>query len=139
AWHEKTLGQLFCDGSARQIIDMLLAEMALAGAELRLSSPVDRIERRGDRFVLAVGGGQVGCGSLVIATGGKAIPKMGATSFGYDVARQFAVPLTETRPALVPLTFEVGLLERLKPLVGVALDARVASGKTRSSEAMLFT
>ncbi len=139
AWHEKTLGQLFCDGSARQIIEMLLAEMAQHGAQLRLGSPVDRIDRTEAGFRLAIGGAQVQCARLVIATGGKSIPKMGATGYAYDVARQFGLRVTETRPALVPLTFEIGLLERLKPLAGVAVDARVASGKTRFEEAMLFT
>jgi predicted Rossmann fold flavoprotein len=139
AWHEKTLGQLFCDGSAREIIDLLLAEMRKAGAVLRLGAPIDRIDKTGDGFELAVGGGRVACASLVVATGGKSIPKMGATGFGYDVARQFGLGLTETRPALVPLTFDVSVLEKTKPLSGVAVDARVASGKTAFDEAMLFT
>jgi predicted Rossmann fold flavoprotein len=139
AWHEKALGQLFCDDSARQIIDLLLAEMRGAGAELRLETTVDRITRDGDDFRLSVGGAEIACRSLVVATGGKSIPKMGATSFGYDVAQQFGVPVVPTRPALVPLTFEIGLLERLKPLAGVSLDARVAHGKTHFEEAMLFT
>jgi predicted Rossmann fold flavoprotein len=140
AWHEKTLGQLFCDGSAREIIDMLLAEMAAVRAELRLSTTVDRIDKAQTGYRLSAGGGLIACESLVVATGGKSIPKMGATAFAYDVARQFGLALTETRPALVPLTFEVGLLERLKPLAGVAVEeARVASGKTRFDEAMLFT
>src|SRR5690606_31531336 len=81
----------------------------------------------------------VACDSLVVATGGKSIPKMGATGFGYEVARQFGLNIVETRPALVPLTFEVGLLERLKPLAGVSTDAVVACGKTRFAEEMLFT
>ncbi len=139
AWHEKTLGQLFCDDSARQIIDMLLAEMAQAGVALRLETAVDRVDKTADGYVLAIGGTQVGCESLVVATGGKSIPKMGATGWGYEIARQFGLGIVPTRPALVPLTFEIGLLERLKPLVGVALDARVTSGKTRFEEAMLFT
>jgi hypothetical protein len=139
AWHEKTLGQLFCDGSAREIIDMLLAEMRKAGATLRLNAAVDRIEPAGDGFELAVGGGRLACSSLVVATGGKSIPKMGATGFGYDVARRFGLALTETRPALVPLTFDVHLLERTKGLSGVAVDVRATSGKTRFDEALLFT
>jgi predicted Rossmann fold flavoprotein len=139
AWHEKTLGQLFCDGSARQIIDMLLSEMKAAGVVLRLNATVERVEKTADGFEIAVGGARIGCASLVIATGGKSIPKMGATGFGYDVARQFGVAVTETRPALVPLTFEIGLLERLAPLSGVAVDVRVASGKMKFEEAMLFT
>jgi predicted Rossmann fold flavoprotein len=139
AWHEKTLGQLFCDGSAREIVDMLLAEMRKVGASLRLGAPIDRIENNGSGFEVAVGGGRIACASLVVATGGKSIPKMGATGFGYDVARQFGLALTETRPALAPLTFDVSLLEKTKALSGVAVDARVANGKTAFDEAMLFT
>ncbi len=139
AWHEKTLGQLFCDGSAKQIVEMLLGEMKAADAALRLNTAVGGIEKTADGFALSAGGEVVECASLVIATGGKSIPKMGATGFGYGVAEQFGVRLVETRPALVPLTFEIGLLERLKPLAGVAVDARIASGKTAFSEAMLFT
>ena len=139
AWHEKTLGQLFCDDSATQIVDLLLGAMRRAGVALRLSAAVERIERSGDGFRLWVGGAELGCASLVIATGGKSIPKMGATGFGYDIARQFGVAVTETRPALVPLTFEAGLLQRLSPLAGVALPCRVSSGKARFEEAMLFT
>ncbi|THD77556.1 MAG: NAD(P)/FAD-dependent oxidoreductase [Phenylobacterium sp.] len=138
-WHEKTLGQLFCDGSAREIIDMLLAELRSAGVTLRLSSPIDRVEKVEGGFEVAVGGGRIACAALVVATGGKSIPKMGATGFAYDVARQFGLAVTETRPALVPLTFEVGLLARLKDLTGVALDVRVGCGKARFEEAMLFT
>jgi predicted Rossmann fold flavoprotein len=139
AFHEKTLGQLFCDGSAREIIDLLLVEMRAAGVELRLSSPVSAIEKTDAGFRLSLDAGPVDCASLVIATGGKSIPKMGATGFGYDVARQFGLALTETRPALVPLTIEAGALQRLSPLAGVAVDAVVACGKTRFAEAMLFT
>ena len=139
AYHEKTLGQLFCDGPATQVVRLLLDEMARYGAALRLGTAVDRIEKAGAGFRLGVGGETVACEVLVVATGGKSIPKMGATSFGYDVAAQFGVPVVATRPALVPLTFEIGLLDRLKPLAGVAVDARVSSGKTRFDEAMLFT
>ncbi|MDB5493233.1 MAG: aminoacetone oxidase family FAD-binding enzyme [Phenylobacterium sp.] len=138
-WHEKTLGQLFCDGSSREIVDMLLAEMRAAGAALRLGASVDRIETAPDGFELAVGGGRIGCAALVVATGGKSIPKMGATGFAYEMARQFGLALTETRPALVPLTFDVSLLERLKGLTGIAVDVRVSCGKTSFEEAMLFT
>jgi predicted Rossmann fold flavoprotein len=139
AWREKTLGQLFCDGSAREIVTMLTTEMRQARVELHLSHPVSRLERVGERFELDVSSRTVNCASLVVATGGKSIPKMGATGYAYDVARQFGVKLTETRPALVPLTFEVGLLDRLSSLSGVALDARVTSGRTAFEEAMLFT
>jgi predicted Rossmann fold flavoprotein len=139
AWHEKTLGQLFCDGSAKAIIDLLLAEMRAARVELHLSHPVDTLERAGEGFELSFSTRRVVCRSVVIATGGKSIPKMGATGYGYDLARRFGVAVIEPRPALVPLTFEIGLLERLKPLAGVSVDARVSAGKARFEEAMLFT
>jgi predicted Rossmann fold flavoprotein len=139
AFHEKTLGQLFCDDSARQIIDMLLDAMKAAGVQLRLRTSVERIEKTADGFSLMLSQGAVSCRSLVIASGGKSIPKMGATGFGYDVAQQFGLNIVETRPALVPLTFEVKTLERLKPLAGVAVDAVASHGKTRFAEAMLFT
>jgi predicted Rossmann fold flavoprotein len=139
AWHEKTLGQLFCDGSATQVVALLVEEMRRAGAELRLETAVDRVERDGEGFALSVGGERIACSALVVATGGKSIPKMGATGFGYRIAEQFGAPVTEVRPALVPLTFEIGLLERLKPLAGVSLEAVATCGKTRFSEDMLFT
>ena len=141
AWHEKTLGQLFCDDSAKQIIAMLTGEMAAAGVELRLSTAVDQVERTADGFALTLSdGAAVACASLVLATGGKSIPKMGATGWAYDAARRFGLRVTETRPALVPLTFEPGLLERLRPLAGVAVDAVVtAEDGTRFAEAVLFT
>jgi predicted Rossmann fold flavoprotein len=139
AWHEKTLGQLFCDGSARQVVDMLLGEMREAGVELRLGVAVEAVEREDGGFRLTTRGGDIGCASLVIATGGKSIPKMGASGFGYEIAAQFGAPVVPTRPGLVPLTFEPGLLERLKPLAGVSLDVRVRCGKTAFDEAMLFT
>jgi predicted Rossmann fold flavoprotein len=139
AWHEKTLGQLFCDGSARQIVDMLLAEMRAAGVDLRLGVAAQAIDRTAGGFTLMAGGSPLACASLVIATGGKSIPKMGATGFGYEVAAQFGIAGTPTRPALVPLTFETGLLSRLAPLAGVSLDVRARLGKAAFNEAMLFT
>lgn len=139
AWHEKTLGQLFCDGSAKQIIDMLVTEMNSAGVDLRLRTTVDSIEKSGDGYVIDLAGEKVRCTSLVVACGGKSIPKMGATGFGYDIACQFGLPLTETRPALVPLTFDENTLVPLKPLSGISVDAVVSHGKTRFAEAMLFT
>ncbi|KQR56517.1 hypothetical protein ASF81_07975 [Brevundimonas sp. Leaf168] len=147
AWHEKTLGQLFCDDSAKQIVRMLTDDMAAAGVVLSLKTGVTRIERFGEGFtVILSDGSQVTAASLVVATGGKSIPKMGATGWAYEVARQFDIRVTETRPALVPLTFEAGLLETLTPLAGVAVDASVASApegakarKASFNEAMLFT
>ena len=139
AWHEKTLGQLFCDDSARQFVDMLLAEMRGAGATVRLNTSVQTITRTADGFVLEIDGASIPCQSVVVATGGKSIPKMGATGFAYDVARRFGLRVTPTRPALVPLTFEPGLLGRLQPLAGVAVDVAVRCGKAGFEEAMLFT
>ncbi|CAN5268585.1 NAD(P)/FAD-dependent oxidoreductase [soil metagenome] len=139
AFHEKTLGQLFCDGSAREIIDMLLAEMRKAGVTLRLGVSAEAVEKTADGFQLTIGGQTITCTSLVVATGGKSIPKMGATGFGYDLAAYFGLRLVDTRPALVPLTIEAGALERLSTLAGVSLDAVASCGKTRFSEAMLFT
>lgn len=149
AWHEKTLGQLFCDDSAKQIIRMLTDEMKTAGVTLSLGLAVKAIARDGQRFTVDLDDGtRVSAASLVVATGGKSIPKMGATGWGYEVARQFGLRVTETRPALVPLTFEPGLLEQLKPLAGVAVDAVVKAVPASSSpkgdrpqfkEAMLFT
>lgn len=140
AWHEKTLGQLFCDGSAVQIIDMLLAEMKQAGAALRLNTKVQYVEKTEGGFALQLAAGEVvECGALVVATGGKSIPKMGATDFGYRLAEQFGIRLTPTRPALVPLTFDGELLEQVKALSGVAVPARVQCGRTSFDEALLFT
>ena len=139
AWHEKTLGQLFCDGSARQIVDMLVTEMRRAGVTLRLQTTVGAVRKTDAGFEVELGGTPVACGALVVASGGKSIPKMGATGLGYEIAREFGLPLTPTRPALVPLTFEIGLLDRLKPLAGVSTEARVSHGKARFDEAMLFT
>ena len=126
AWHEKTLGQLFCDDSAKQIIRMLTDEMKAAGVILSLGLGVRAIERAGERFQVDLDdGSRVTATSLVVASGGKSIPKMGATGWGYEVARRFGLRVTDTRPALVPLTFEPGLLEQLKPLAGVSVDAVV--------------
>lgn len=140
AWHEKTLGQLFCDDSAKQIIRMLTDDMRETGARLSLGVAVERVARSGDGFEAALSDGSiVRAGSLVLATGGKSIPKMGATGWAYDTARAFGLRVTETRPALVPLTFEAGLLERLKPLAGVSVEAVVSHGKTKFAEGLLFT
>ncbi|MCG7392275.1 NAD(P)/FAD-dependent oxidoreductase [Microvirga sp. ACRRW] len=139
AYHEKTLGQLFCDGSSRQVVDLLLNEMKQAGVELRLQTSVTQVEKTDDGFRLALSNGALQCHSLVVASGGKSIPKMGATGFGYDLAQQFGLNIVETRPALVPLTLEPTMLERLSPLAGISVDAIAACGKTKFAEAMLFT
>lgn len=139
AWHEKTLGQLFCDGSAQQIIDMLLRALSDAGVVLVTGTSVNAVEKTETGFALALSSGPVTCASLVIATGGKSIPKMGATGFAYEVARSFGVLVVETRPALVPLTFDASLLERTQELSGVSVAGRVRHGKTAFEEAVLFT
>jgi len=140
AWHEKTLGQLFCDGAATQIVEMLLAEMRQVGAVLRLNTVAQYVGKSESGFTLQLSSGDiVTCSALVVATGGKSIPKMGATDFGYRLAEQFGVTVTQTRPALVPLTFDGELLEQAKALSGVSLPARVAYGKAAFEEALLFT
>ena len=116
AFHEKTLGQLFCDGWAQQIIDMLLSELRQAGGALRLSASVTQVEKTESGFRLTLSdGAEMECVSLVVATGGKSIPKLG-TDFGYRLVAQFGVPVTETRPGLVPLTFDPQMLAKLSPL-----------------------
>lgn len=138
-WHEKTLGQLFCDTSAKDIIAMLLAEMRRTGATLQLQTEVREVARGPDGFRLTTDKGVLTCDSLVLATGGKSIPKMGASGFAYRVAEQFGHRVTETRPALVPLTFGPDVLALTKPLAGVSLPARVSCGAASFEEALLFT
>ena len=138
SWHEKTLGQLFCDGSARQIVDMLLRDMAKAGVALMLGSAVRSLARDGG-FTVTTDGGQIQADSLVVATGGKSIPKMGATSLGYQIAEQFGLPLRPTRPGLVPLTFSEQELAGWRPLAGLSVTARVSHEKIGFTEGLLFT
>ena len=138
AWHEKTLGQLFCDGSAREIVAMLTRQMAEAGADLRLGRQVGAIRRDG-RFIVATDAGEIAAESLVLATGGKSIPKMGATGLAYRIAAQFGLGVTETRPALVPLTFAAQDLADIAPLAGIAVAAGVSLGQARFEEGLLFT
>jgi predicted Rossmann fold flavoprotein len=136
AWHEKTLGQLFCDGSARQIVDMLVC---LAGStEIATCVNVTDVAHRDGAFHVIAGGKAYAAPSLVIATGGPSIPKMGATGFAYDLARQFGLKVVEPRPALVPLTLG-GEDVLFRDLSGVAAPTIVRCGKTRFEEASLFT
>ncbi len=139
AFHEKTLGQLFCDISSRQIIEMLLRECAAGAVEIRLETSVSKITKSENLFEIEVGSELIQSESLVIATGGLSIPKMGATGFGYDVARQFGLKVKQTIPALVPLTLEENILCETKNLSGVAVDAIVSCGKISFREAILFT
>lgn len=140
AWHEKTLGQLFCDGSSKQIVQMLVNELTAAGAQLWLKTDIGEIATTEDGYRVAlVREGKpitVTCRNLVLATGGKSIPKMGATGLAYDIARQFDLPVTPTRPALVPFTFPDG---RFQPLAGVSAPARLSNDRTSFDEAVLFT
>jgi predicted Rossmann fold flavoprotein len=139
AFHEKALGQLFCDGSSLQVVTLLTAEMANAGVTLQLATTVENVARTDDGFAVQLSSGAVVAKALIVATGGKSIPKMGATGFGYRIAEQFGLAVTETRPGLVPLTFAEQELERLRPLAGVSTNAIVGHGKTRFEEALLFT
>ena len=139
AYHEKTLGQLFCDGSANQIIEMLLDDLKAAGGELELGIEPGAVTRTADGFVVETQVGAIECGSVVIATGGKSIPKMGATGYAYDVARKFGLKIVEPRPALVPFTLSEEKLAPVAELAGVSVEARVSCGKTRFDEGMLFT
>lgn len=142
AYHEKTLGQLFCDHSAKDIIAMLLDEMDRAGCELRLGTTLESLALIEGGFAVRLGGegaADLRCRNVVVATGGKSIPKMGASGLGYQIASQFDLALTETRPALVPLTFGEDVLAGFREIAGVAADVRVSCGKTGFSEALLFT
>ena len=140
AWHEKTLGQLFCDGKSTQIVAMLVSEIERAGAELWLNTSVRDLTHRDGLFTLEVDRDgvrqKITAPALVLATGGKSIPKMGATGFAYDVARQFDLDVTETRPALVPLTFPD---RRFSDLSGVSLQVSAGNARSRFEEGMLFT
>ncbi|MDP8914746.1 MAG: NAD(P)/FAD-dependent oxidoreductase [Pseudomonadota bacterium] len=138
AWHEKTLGQLFCDGSARQIVAMLMEECAKGGTRISLGRPVADIQHADGRFRVPYGDEEAAAPALVIATGGPSIPKMGATGFAYDLARKFGLKVVEPRPALVPLTLGGGEV-LFRSLSGVSADVIARFGKTEFREAALFT
>jgi predicted Rossmann fold flavoprotein len=138
AWHEKTLGQLFCDGSARQIVHMLLEECARGQVRISLGKAIAEVSHADGRFRVRYGDDTAAAAALVIATGGPSIPKMGASGFAYDLARRFGLAVVEPRPALVPLTLsDEDLLFR--NLSGVSADVVARSGKTSFREAALFT
>ena len=138
AWHEKTLGQLFCDGSARQIVAMLLDECMRGGVEVICESPIAEVGHADGRFRVRAGGRTYQAPALVIATGGPAIPQIGASGIAYDLARQFGLKVVQPRPALVPLTLpdEAVLFRELS---GVAAPVEARCGKARFREAALFT
>ena len=139
AWHEKTLGQLFCDESATQIIAMLQAECAAGGVEWWQPCEVRAVRRAGGDFIVETGRGEAAAASLVIATGGLTVPKIGATPFAYRLAAQFGLAVVPPKPALVPLSFAPELLERYGDLAGVSLDVEASCGAGRFREALLFT
>lgn len=139
AFHEKKLGQLFCDVSAQAIIDMLLSECHRAGVTLETDTSIDYVEAIDTGYLVKTSRGERTAQSLVIATGGLSIPKIGASKFGYDIARQFGIDIIPPRPGLVPLTFQSALLERCSTLSGLSVEAVVSCGKTSFSEGLLFT
>lgn len=139
AWHEKARGQLFCDGPATQIVALLSREMAQAGVVLRLGCTLGEVRRGAEGFVIETGAGPVAAEAVVVATGGKSVPKMGATGYGYRLAEAFGLPLVETRPGLVPLTFGAHELEWMRALAGVSAPVRIGAGRARFEEAVLFT
>lgn len=139
AWHEKTLGQLFCDGSSRQIIDMLLDECRASNVAIELETKISDVTGGDAGFVVTTDRASFSCASLVVATGGKSIPKIGATGFGYEIAERFGIGVVTPRPALTPLIFDPDLLRQTDGLAGIAADAIVSCGKARFAEALLFT
>ncbi|KZL15769.1 Ferredoxin--NADP reductase [Pseudovibrio axinellae] len=138
-WHEKTLGQLFCDDSAQQIIDMLLDQCNRNGVQLRLETSITSVSKPDDRFTIGTSQGTVRAHSVVVACGGPSIPKMGATGFGYEVAKRFGLQVIEPHAALVPFVFDDVMRERSKHMAGVSVDAVVSYKKTSFREGLLFT
>jgi predicted Rossmann fold flavoprotein len=139
AYHEKECGQLFCDLSAKLIVTMLADECRQAGARIDVNGLVTSVEREGEGFRIETGGGPIHGQSLVVASGGLSIPKMGATNFGYELAKQFGHSVVPTRPALVPLTFSADDLARYRDLSGIGLPVEASCGGQSFSGPMLFT
>ena len=140
-YHEKTLGQLFCDGSAKQIVEMLMAECAEAGVRVATGMAVTDVRRDDSSrvFTVLAGANRFLSRALIVATGGLSIPKMGATGFGYDVARKFGVPIEPCRLALVPFTLAGAERQQFADLAGVSTHVRASIGKRSFAEKMLFT
>ncbi|MDB0048994.1 NAD(P)/FAD-dependent oxidoreductase [Candidatus Pelagibacter sp.] len=138
-FHEKKLGQLFCDESAQQIVDMLLLECEMANVVLKKDTTINDIDKQDDKYFIIIGNDKYFCESLIIATGGLSIPKIGASKFGYDIAQKFNLKIIETLPALVPLTFSEKILAICKELTGLSVEAVVSFKKTFFEEGMLFT
>ena len=138
-FHEKKLGQLFCDHSAQQIIDMLLLECEKANVIIKKEFIVDEVDKKDDQYIVSSQESNFSSQSLIIATGGLSVPKIGASAFGYDVAKKFDLDIIETLPALVPLTFNEKILEMCKELTGLSVEAIVSFEKVLFQEGMLFT
>jgi len=138
AWHEKTLGQLFCDGSAQEIVAMLLAECVAAGVDIRLQQRITEVSRA-DRFRVETDAGPIEAASLVLATGGLSIPKIGATGLSHDLAQRFGLELTGIRPGLVPLLLGGAELSRMAGLAGGSASVGASCGKMRFDEGMVVT
>ncbi len=136
---EKAAGQLFCRDSSQEIIDLLLTECDWAGAEIRLKTTVESVVQRGDSYQLSTSAGPMACESLVVASGGLSIPTMGASAFGYELARQFGLPVLPTRAGLVPFTLHPELKEQLAPLSGISCPVSVACNGECFTEPMLVT
>lgn len=139
AWHEKTKGQLFCDGRSQEIIDMLVSECEAADNEFRLGTEVLGVKALGDGFAVTTPTQTLACAKVVIACGGPSIPKMGATGYGYKVAEEFGLNIITPKPALVPLTFTDQLKTPIAALSGVSVEARVSNERASFDEALLFT
>jgi predicted Rossmann fold flavoprotein len=138
-FHEKKLGQLFCDHSAQQIVEMLLKECELANVTILKEFIIKNIEKDNDQYLVSTETEQYSSESLIVATGGLSVPKIGATSFGYEIAKKFDHNIIETLPALVPLTFNEKILEICKELTGLSVEAIVSFNKVLFQEGMLFT
>jgi len=138
-FHEKKLGQLFCDESAQQIIDMLLLECQIANVVLKKEIVITNIDKQNGQYFIAVNSDKYFCDSLIIATGGLSVPKIGASKFGYEIAKKFNLNIIEPLPALVPLTFSERILSICKELSGLSLEALISFNKTVFEEGMLFT
>ena len=138
-FHEKKLGQLFCDHSAQQIVEMLLKECELANVTILKEFVIKEIDKENNEYYVSTETEKFSSESLIIATGGLSVPKIGATSFGYEIAKKFDHDIIETLPALVPLTFNEKILEMCKELTGLSVEAIVSFNKTLFQEGMLFT
>ncbi len=138
-FHEKKLGQLFCDESAQQIIDMLLLECRMANVTLKKAITITNTDKQDDQYFITINNEKYFCDSLIIATGGLSVPKIGASKFGYDIAKKFNLNIIETLPALVPLTFNEKMLAMCKELSGLSLEAVIFFNKIFFEEGMLFT